>query len=129
MPYAAKYRKARPGANYACDKRWRDKIRTRVFEHYGLACQECGSTKNPQIDHIAQDGGAHRDSLGYAGSGNILYRWLIKNNFPEGFRTLCADCNELAYILHCRGVDVSKKGFTAAEGLPPAVAEISSAML
>jgi hypothetical protein len=42
------------------------------------------------IDHINGGGGRHRAEVG---SGNRFYRWLIKNGFPEGFRTLCYNCN------------------------------------
>lgn len=42
------------------------------------------------IDHIKNDGNEHRKKVG---SGHFLYRWLKRNNFPDGFRVLCFGCN------------------------------------
>ena len=39
------------------------------------------------IDHINSDGASHRKEV-----GNGMYRWLLKNNFPEGFQVLCMNC-------------------------------------
>ena len=43
------------------------------------------------IDHKNGDGSTHRRTIG--GGGDKTYRWLIKNEFPEGFRVLCSNCN------------------------------------
>ena len=43
------------------------------------------------IDHIYSGGNKHIKQLG--GNGTAIYSWLIKNNFPHGFRTLCYNCN------------------------------------
>lgn len=114
MPISAKYRKQPPGANYEADRRWRNKIRAQVFAHYGDECAECGAINDLQIDHVDQNGASHRKTLG--GGGSTLYRWLVKHGFPEGYRTLCGFCNELAYTLHRRGHDVSLSGFTETPG-------------
>lgn len=48
------------------------------------------------IDHINGGGSAARKSGIYGGSkvgGSGFYRWLIKNDFPAGFQTLCHNCN------------------------------------
>jgi hypothetical protein len=59
-----------------------------VFDNYGYICVGCGETDFPvlTIDHINGGGNKHRKEVG------SLYRWLIKNNFPEGFRVLCRNC-------------------------------------
>ena len=44
------------------------------------------------IDHIHGHGNEHRKKMGFKG-GSDFYRWLIKNNFPEGFQVLCMNCN------------------------------------
>ena len=44
------------------------------------------------IDHIRGGGRKHTREKG-VGGGYSLYRWLIKNNYPEGFRVLCMNCN------------------------------------
>jgi hypothetical protein len=68
-----------------------------IFHHYGLECSCCGESNLAflQIDHINNDGAKHRKVL--RKNGTTLYRWLIKNNFPEGYQTLCANCNIARY--------------------------------
>jgi len=34
-------------------------------------------------------GGKHRKELG----NKSIYKWLVQNNFPSGFQTLCYNCN------------------------------------
>src|SRR6185369_3563886 len=71
------------------------KIKKIVFDHYGNQC-ECCKENNPAfltIDHIEQDGARHRTPSGRRIGGEKLYSWLVKNNFPEGFRLLCYNCN------------------------------------
>jgi hypothetical protein len=43
------------------------------------------------IDHENGDGAAHRRQIGQGSI--VLYRWLRRNNYPPGFRTLCWNCN------------------------------------
>jgi hypothetical protein len=70
-----------------------EKYKNLVFDHYGhkCSCPECGEAHFEflTIDHIDGGGRKHRKDLKI---GN-LYRWLVKNNFPLGFRTLCMNCN------------------------------------
>lgn len=60
-----------------------------VFDHYGNGCACCGEDLKEflTIDHIFGGGNKHRKLT------RDTYRWLIKNNFPEGFRLLCMNCN------------------------------------
>lgn len=72
--------------------------RDAVLEHYGraCACPGCYSTENLVIDHINGDGRQHRTELfgeNQKGGGVRFHTWLIKNNFPPGFQTLCSRCN------------------------------------
>ena len=60
-----------------------------VFDHYGRRCRCCGQTWDLSIDHINGDGKAHRAAIGQ----RKLYRWLIQNNFPSDYQTLCRPCN------------------------------------
>ena len=64
-----------------------------VFNYYGGLfphCECCGEShwEFLTIDHINGDGAEHRKQI----KGN-LYLWLIQNNFPDGFRILCMNCN------------------------------------
>jgi hypothetical protein len=66
-----------------------------VLEHYGRACACCQSTRNLGIDHINGGGGQHREELfgQHRRAGSRFNFWLIKNNFPPGYQTLCSPCN------------------------------------
>ena len=61
-----------------------------VFDHYGRKCVCCGEENEGflTIDHIKGNGTNHRKEI-----GNHIEIWLVKNNFPEGFQTLCFNCN------------------------------------
>jgi hypothetical protein len=79
-------------SRFYADKRRLD--RTRVIAHYGGHCACCGEDR-PEflaIDHIDGGGNAHRRELGVRG-GHEFVTWLIENDFPEGFRILCHNCN------------------------------------
>lgn len=46
------------------------------------------------VDHINNNGAEHRKQFfNSTGSGIVLYRWIIINNFPEGFQILCHNHN------------------------------------
>ena len=70
--------------------------KTAVLTYYGrgiLACVQCGESRMAclSIDHINGGGNEQRRLLGLKG-GIHFYKWLIKNNFPEGYQTLCMNC-------------------------------------
>ena len=62
--------------------------RIKVFQHYGKECSCCGEKEVEflAIDHL--DGHDNRK-----GDQRNLTHWIIKNNFPPGFRVLCHNCN------------------------------------
>lgn len=70
-------------------------IRSTIFAYYGEECTCCRSTQSLTIDHVNGDGAEHRKNLpgGESRSGLFLYRWLIDNDMPSGFQTLCNRCN------------------------------------
>ena len=67
-----------------------------IIDHYGgkCACPSCGETELEflVIDHINGGGNKHRAEIGGLG-GAGFYRWIKRNNFPEGFQVLCHNCN------------------------------------
>ena len=74
------------------------KLKLAVLNGYGgPICRCCGETHIEflSIDHINNDGAAHRRSLPKSASsgGSGFYAWLKKNNFPPGFQVLCMNCN------------------------------------
>lgn len=73
------------------NRRLYESRKAQVLAHYGEACACCGTTEKLSIDHVRSVGGHHRKSSAQAGAQ--LYRWLIKQGFPEGYQTLCIPCN------------------------------------
>lgn len=80
----------------ATKRRATARLRAKVFGHYGTSCACCGATKRLTIDHVNGDGAAHRMELfgRRNGGGEAIWRWLVKNGFPDGFQTLCLRCNQ-----------------------------------
>jgi len=69
-------------------------LKIKVMTHYGNgipACVICGESRLDclSIDHINGNGNKHRKEILKVGGGIHFYRWLVKNGFPEGYRTLC----------------------------------------
>jgi hypothetical protein len=76
----------------------RNTHRQAVLAHYGVngepVCRRCGFDEDVRamaIDHINDGGSAHRRER----RGGKLHAWLIQNEFPEGFQTLCFNCNAI----------------------------------
>jgi ribosomal protein L37AE/L43A len=69
-------------------------VRDEVYRAYGgYKCACCGETEPSflSIDHINNDGAAHKRKYNLH-TGEQLYRWLKRNNFPAGFQVLCMNC-------------------------------------
>ena len=99
--YNAKYRRARCKADpvYAehlreCGRSQYRRSRAEALAKYGPACKCCGEAELLflAIDHVNDDGAAHRREHGIA-SGTSIYAWLKKNDWPAGFQVLCHNCN------------------------------------
>ncbi|KKM06705.1 hypothetical protein LCGC14_1741310 [marine sediment metagenome] len=67
-----------------------DRQKIIVFDYYGGKCITCGETDYDmlEMDHINDDGCGHRKEV-----GRKIYRWIIRNNFPDNLQLLCANCN------------------------------------
>ena len=65
------------------------KLKARVLKAYGQQCKCCSETNFEflTIDHENGGGYQHRKKV------KNMYSWLIRNDFPSGFRTLCMNCN------------------------------------
>lgn len=85
-------------------KLYREKIKLEVIQHYSpeKCCVKCGIADIDvlTIDHINGKGHQHRKMLG--GGGAILYCWLRKNNYPEGYQVLCLNCNWKKHLQELR---------------------------
>jgi hypothetical protein len=87
--------------------RW-DLIRKTVLEHYGNTCVCCGETRMEflAIDHINGGGSKYRKEFGCG----HLYHWLLKNNYPDGHRILCHNCNtSLGHYGYCPHGNLTQK--------------------
>lgn len=72
------------------------KIKKIVIKYYSKGTMRCMNCKYNNIyalsiDHIHNNGNEHRRILKNK-SGNNFYYWLIKNNFPSGYKVLCMNC-------------------------------------
>lgn len=95
----------RPGLMAAYSHRGTVKLRELIFSHYGKECSACMESDLSvlAIDHINNDGAAHRKKLfGWVvgnkknarpPSGHWLYNWIKQNGFPNTFQVLCMNCN------------------------------------
>jgi hypothetical protein len=71
------------------------RVKDIVFSVYGRVCVCCGEN-NPDLltlDHVEGNGKQHRKTAGSTLKGYGLYRWIIRNNFPPTFQTMCWNCN------------------------------------
>lgn len=65
-----------------------------AYEAYGgYVCACCGETERAflSIDHINNDGAEHKRQNNIR-TGEQMYRWLGRNNYPDGFQVLCMNC-------------------------------------
>lgn len=76
-------------------QRRRRQLRMRVLQYYGgdppcCACCGEGLYEFLCIDHIGGGGGFHRQKMS---SGNPIYSWIERHDYPDGFQVLCHNCN------------------------------------
>lgn len=92
--------------------RWRGRVgvqwKERVLTYYGggkLACVKCGFSdiRALTIDHIDGNGYQHRRELGSQGIGKGFYYWLERHLYPEGYQTLCMNCQFIKRIENKEG--------------------------
>ena len=77
---------------YERQQRHRRRLKEEVLTYYGggkLACVRCGfeDVRALTIDHINNDGSGKRKRIGYH-----FYHWLKAEGYPEGYQTLCMNC-------------------------------------
>ena len=92
-------------AKLKADPRWVDKERARgrkywndlrheaILRYGGYRCRCCGESepKFLTLDHVNNDGSAHRKEIRNRGSG--IFKWLKDHDYPSGFQVLCMNCN------------------------------------
>jgi hypothetical protein len=106
----ARWREAHPDSVAEQRQKHISKLKAAVLDHYGHACACCGAMERLTVDHVHGDGDVHRAEVG---GGWAIYRWLVNNDFPEGFQILCRPCNaSKKRAMHCRldhNDDVAKR--------------------
>jgi hypothetical protein len=90
------YRKTHPEVSKKSNKKYIQKLRLEVLIHYGgnpPKCACCGERENRflTLDHINNNGAEERRKISRVSA--IFYLYLIRNNYPEGYRILCYNCN------------------------------------
>lgn len=68
-------------------------IRSRLFSHYGGKCVCCGESDDRFLTMDHTDGGGRKHRATLSGGAKGLYRWIIKNGYPQNFQVLCYNCN------------------------------------
>jgi len=68
-------------------------LKLEIMNYYCNGQIQCACCHEKQIefltiDHINNDGQAHRKTLTTG-----FYQWIKNNNFPKGFQVLCMNCN------------------------------------
>jgi hypothetical protein len=80
-------------------KEGKRKLFLECLDAYGgrrcACCGECSNILFLSLDHINNDGAAHRRSMGHKrrNGGEHVWYWLKKHNFPPGMQVLCMNCN------------------------------------
>lgn len=95
--HTAKFREKHRESLRANQRRLHQELKLETIRRYGGVCQCCGISE-PQfltIDHMRGDGSEHRREIfgNNKFAGSRFYRWLKKENWPEGFQVLCFNCN------------------------------------
>lgn len=111
-----KWRKAHPEKEREARQRVIKKnqlLKQDVLTHYGggkCACIRCdfNDIRALSIDHIGGGGNRVR-ARRFKGTGTF-YRWLQQENYPEGYQTLCMNCQFIkSYEKGERGLGRPKK--------------------
>ncbi len=90
---ATNWAKNHPRALNIIQSRCQQMLKLEVLGKYSndtFRCTNCNEDRLDclTIDHINNDGQEHRKAIGSVN----MYRWLRKNNYPNGFQVLCMNC-------------------------------------
>lgn len=100
----------------------KNKLKNEVLSHYcddGAVCKMCGEDELGvlSIDHIDGNGAEHRRQIfgNNRTCGYNFYRWLKRNNYPDGFQVLCFSCQYRKRLIEMRPKNPSSKQIARAE--------------
>lgn len=74
-----------------------EEYKIKVYNFYGAGKVECNCCKEKNIvflavDHVNGNGNQHRKNE-ITGKNTSIYKWLVDNDYPQGFQILCMNCN------------------------------------
>jgi len=77
-------------------KKWQLDLKVEVFSMYCGGKPICTCCKEDMLEFLALDhiGGGGLKKRKARGNSYTYYTWLRKNNFPDGYRILCHNCNQ-----------------------------------
>ncbi len=70
----------------------RHRLRSRVLAGYGGKCECCGEARTHRLTLEHKNGGGRKHRQESKG-GLTVYRWVVKNGFPDSLTVLCFNCN------------------------------------
>ncbi len=87
----------------AKSKLYKDAIKLKVISIYTNGKNQCVECHNEDItcltlDHVNENGAEHRKQIKLSGNG--MYLWVIKNNYPKIFQVLCMNCNYRKHFIY-----------------------------
>jgi hypothetical protein len=96
LAYQKLYQETHPDVYQKGYNKAYNKVRTNVLTHYGngkCACVKCGfnDMRALSIDHINGRGNQHRKDTKMTSSYSF-YLWLRRQGYPDGYQTLCMNC-------------------------------------
>lgn len=70
-------------------------LRQQALDRYGRGCACCGESIEVFLclDHIDGGGNEERRQHTNGTAGWVFYRWLESQGWPDGYQTLCHNCN------------------------------------
>jgi hypothetical protein len=75
-----------------------------VYTNGEGTCRWCGQGDMDVLclDHVNDDGARFRQKDRTNHSGSLLYKWIIRNDYPPIFQVLCASCNMKKEVMRRR---------------------------
>ena len=64
-----------------------------IIDGYGGKCACCDETRREYLSIDHKNGSGRKYTREMGSWGTQFYRWLRRNNYPEGFQVLCFNCN------------------------------------
>lgn len=77
-------------------KEYQQKLKYEIFSHYSKGIPKCDCCGESIIEFLALDhinGGGAKSRKNH-GNTYRYYLWLKNNNYPNGYRILCHNCNQ-----------------------------------